>query len=413
MKIFNTLTMRKEEFNPPKPARINFFVCGPTVYDYSHLGHARTYVAFDMIARYLKRSGYDVFLLVNITDVAEKIAQRAGEIGKRPPELASEFENEFLRDMHALRVSSVSAYARASDYIPEIIQQVQGLVSKSFAYETPTGVYFNARKAPWYGELSHQTRGELQLRRLELCSSKKHHEDFSLWRKLDEDGYTWDSPWGTGRPGWHVEDTAISMKFFGQSYDLHGGARELVFPHHDAEIAQAEAFTGVRPFVRIWLHSGLLNFEGEKMSKSLGNVIRITDSVEKFGVDALRLLILSRHYRQSFDLTWASLRNARRSSELLRSAISSLQEQASTSGSSAPARLLRSTANAMAEFHRNMQNDFDTPKVISQASQLARMLLRYRTKLDEETKRAALQYFAEVSAVTGIFEDELRGNGLR
>ena len=273
--MYNSLTRRLEPFNLDSGSAVKMFVCGPTVYDYVHLGHARTYLAFDMVARYLTFLGYKVCYLMNITDVAERIVGRARELRKNPLDLAKEYEKAFLEDMQALGINTVERYARASDYIPQMIAQVKGLVDRGAAYETQTGVYFEVKKFPKFGELSRLNKEELGLRRLELCSSKRNVEDFSLWRKYDKSVLGWESPWGYGRPGWHIEDTAVSMTNFGDTYDLHGGASELMFPHHEAEIAQAEVFSRKTPFVRFWLHTGLLSVKGRKMSKSLGNVIRI------------------------------------------------------------------------------------------------------------------------------------------
>ena len=258
LRVFNTLTMRKEDLPSPSGKEIRVFVCGPTVYDYAHLGHARTYLAVDMIVRYLRFKGYRPYVLMNITDIDERIVMRSKETGRGTREIAGEFEKLFLEDMKALGIETIDRYERATDHVPEIIKQVEQLISYGYAYETETGVYFDVSKSASYGQLSGQSKADLKLRRLELCSTKHHPEDFSLWRKFDEDPL-WDSPWGMGRPGWHIEDTAISMKYLGSSYDIYAGGVELVFPHHEAEIAQGESLSGKKPFVNYWIHTGMLN----------------------------------------------------------------------------------------------------------------------------------------------------------
>ena len=288
---------------------MKFFVCGPTVYDYVHLGHARTYIAFDIIARYLEFAGYHVRYLMNITDVADRLVQRAGELKKDPLELAKEYESAFKEDLKALGITNIERYERASDYVPQIMTQIKSLIDKGIAYQTETGVYFEVKKFPRFGQLSGQSQEELGLRRLELCSSKRNPEDFSLWRRHDT-GLRWESPWGSGRPGWHIEDTAISITHFGDTYDMHGGASELIFPHHEAEIAQAEALTGKTPFVRFWIHTGLLTTKGRKMSKSLGNAIRIRDALNKYTAAELRYYFASFHYRDQVKISDFALKRA-------------------------------------------------------------------------------------------------------
>jgi len=237
IKVYNTLTRKKELFKPREGNRVKLFVCGPTVYDNSHIGHARTYISFDVIARYLKYRGFSVFYLQNITDVDDKIIKRAIEIGKEPIQLAREFENKYIEDMKTLGVENVNLYARATEHLPEIIAQIETLLDKGFAYETENGVYFNESKFPDFGKLSNRNLEDLNVHRINPDTGKRNPGDFALWKKKDDEP-NWDSPWGTGRPGWHIEDTAITEEYFGAQYDIHGGGLELIFPHHEAEIAQ-------------------------------------------------------------------------------------------------------------------------------------------------------------------------------
>jgi cysteinyl-tRNA synthetase len=308
MELYSTLSRTVEPLVTLHPERVALFVCGPTVYDYSHLGHARTYVVFDVLAKYLRWTGKEVFYLQNITDVDDKIINRAKEEGVSQNVLARKFETEYLRDMHALGIDAVSYYARATTHIPEIINQVQRLVERGVVYVTETGVYFNLDTFGHNGELSGQERAKRVSR---VTDTTKHNPlDFALW-KLGEFGeYTWDSPWGRGRPGWHIEDTAISEKYFGQQYDIHGGGLDLIFPHHEAEIAQMESLEGKHPMVRYWLHTGFLTVKGEKMSKSLANFITIRDALRTWNKDVLRYFILLSHYRSPLQATDEGFANA-------------------------------------------------------------------------------------------------------
>lgn len=397
--VYNSLSRRKEAFAASEGREVRLFVCGPTVYDYLHLGHARTYLAFDTVSRYLKFLGYKVSYLMNITDVAERVVQRAEELKRDPLELAREYEAAFLEDMRSLGISNVIRYERASEYLPQMIEQVKRLISKGVAYETETGVYFEVKKFPKFGELSGQSHEELGLRRLELCSSKRSPEDFSVWRKYEK-GLAWDSPWGYGRPGWHIEDTAISMALFGETYDMHGGASELIFPHHEAEIAQAESLSGKAPFVRFWLHTGLLSVGGRKMSKSLGNVIRIRDALKQYTTSELRFYFASFHYRQPMVLSESGLRRAKRELAALikdLKAFSMAQPRASPKGEK---RLQTLLARSELAFTRNMDNDFDTPKALGVLKTLARNLATL--SVDQQGKRRAEAAFRGMANVFGI-----------
>lgn len=310
--VYNTMTRKKEELIV-KNNKIKLFVCGPTVYDYSHIGHARTYISFDVIVRYLKHEGYSVFYLQNITDVDDKIIKRAKERNMDPLELSHKFEKEYMDDMKTLNVTNVNFYARATEHIPEIINQIQTLIDKGYAYDTETGVYFEVSKFEGYGKLSNRNLEDLQDNaRIQTDSNKKDPKDFALWKKQEEEPF-WDSPWGKGRPGWHIEDTAITDSYFGSQYDVHGGGLDLIFPHHDAEIAQMEAASGKEPLVEYWMHTGFLNVRGEKMSKSLGNFITIKELLKSYSPDVFRLFVLSTHYRSPIDFSEEILNQAENS----------------------------------------------------------------------------------------------------
>ena len=315
MYIYNTLSGKKESLDTALGGKKNarLFVCGPTVYDLPHLGHARIAVFFDFVKKYLKSVGYKVKYLQNITDVDDRIIERAKEEGRKSEAVAKENEKSYLKIMKVLGVNSVDEYPRASAHIKEIIGQIQRLMTKGFAYQTPHGVYFEIKKFPEYGKLSRQNLNDLRPGwRIEPDPEKKDPLDFALW-KFQKHGYeptrgkpvepSWDSPWGKGRPGWHIEDTAITEKYFGPAYDLHGGGMDLKFPHHESEIAQQAAAAGIKAaeFVKIWLHVGFLMVNGEKMSKSLKNFITVEDFLKRYPAEILRFIFFQHHYRSPID----------------------------------------------------------------------------------------------------------------
>ncbi len=367
LKIYNTMSRKKEKFQPIQGNRIKLFVCGPTVYDDSHIGHARTYISFDIIARYLEYKGYSVFYLQNITDIEDKIINRASELDVFPIDLARYFERRYLEDMQALGVDRVNLYARATEHISEIIVQIETLMDKGFAYETETGVYFNESKFPEFGKLSHRNVEDLNIHRVSPDSKKRNPGDFALWKKKDVEPY-WDSPWGKGRPGWHIEDTAITEEYLGQQYDIHGGGLDLIFPHHEAEIAQMESASGKSPLVRYWMHTGFLNVSGEKMSKSLGNFITIRDMLKNHDPETFRFFVLSTHYRSPIDFSKTTLEQAKNSIERIYKVIKTIDDAIE---SDIPETInndnelndkLTETKN---QFIEAMDNDFNTPEALS------------------------------------------------
>ena len=362
LKVYNTLTHNKDGFKPREGKRVKLFVCGPTVYDYAHIGHAKTYVQFDIIAKYLQCAGYDVFYLQNITDIDDKIIQRAKEKKIKPIELAKQFEEEYYKDVQALGINSVSKFARATDYIKEIINQVKVLMDKGFAYIVEgDGIYFNLSKFPEYGKLSGRKSLEAEdaVSRIDESVKKRNRGDFCLWKKSKPDEPKWDDPWfNGGRPGWHIEDTAISEKFFGPQYDVHGGARDLIFPHHEAEIAQMESASGKKPFVKYWLHTGFLNVKGQKMAKSMGNFITIKDALKKYDGKVIRMFYISGHYRSPIDFSEELLEQAKNSLERL----NDFTRKVRSSKEKDDDGLIEKTRK---EFVKHMDDDFDTPKAIA------------------------------------------------
>jgi cysteinyl-tRNA synthetase len=332
MDIFltNTLTKKKEKFEPINDKKVNLFVCGPTVYDHSHLGHAKTYTQFDFLVRYLRYAGFDVFYLQNITDIDDKIISRAKENNVEWRGLTEKFEKLYIDDMKKLNNISVSKYARATDYIEQIVKQVKTLMEKGYAYTIDDGIYFEISKFSDYGKLSGRTelkQGDSESR-IDENKQKRGWNDFCLWKFSKPDEPSWKTEIGDGRPGWHIEDTAITETFFGPQYDIHGGAVDLIIPHHEAEIAQMESASGKKPLVKYWLHTAFLMVDGRKMSKSLGNFYTIEDVVKKgFDPLALRYLFLGAHYRDTLNFTWDSLEAAQNGLENLKSQVTNLKSQ--------------------------------------------------------------------------------------
>lgn len=313
LKFYNTLTRQKEEFVPINKEKINLFVCGPTVYDYPHLGHGKTYTQFDVLFRALKYLNYKVFYLQNITDIDDKIINRAKEQNISPKELSEKFEKIYLEDMTILGNTSVDKYARATLYIPQIIKQVETLIKKGYAYKTNDGIYFETAKFKNYGKLSGRTelKEDDAVSRIDESKEKKGWNDFCLWKREKEGEPSWDAPFGKGRPGWHIEDTAITENFFGPQYDIHGGARDLIFPHHECEIAQMESASGLSPLVKYWLHTGFLNIDSKRMGKSMGNFKTIRKMIESnISPMAFRFWVLMAHYRSPINWNQEALEGA-------------------------------------------------------------------------------------------------------
>src|SRR5467141_3634332 len=367
LRVHNTLTRKLDKFEPIRPNRVNMFVCGPTVWDVSHIGHGKTYVAYDIIARYLRRKGFSVFFLLNITDVDDKIINKAHDLGEQPLALADRLARAFFKDMKELHVDSINLYANASDHIPEIIDQITGLLKKGLAYRVDGDVYFDISKFHGYGKLSHQKLEDLTVHRVDPDPRKKHPGDFALWKSQKPGEIFWDSPWGKGRPGWHIEDTAITLTYFGPTYDVHGGGTDLIFPHHEAEIAEAESLTGKAPLAKYWLHTGLLNIRGEEMHKTLKNTVPIQEAISKVGVDALRVFYASTHYRSPVDYSEEALvqasslaRRFSRAYELLVLASArppKIREDEEV--------LRKDLEDTRAEFFLAMNDDFNTPGALT------------------------------------------------
>ena len=446
MEIYSTMTREKGELNTLFADKIKLFVCGPTVYDDAHIGHGRTYISFDTIKRYLEFKGYSVFYLQNITDIDDKIINRAKESGIDSKYLAEKFEKRFIEDMAALNVTSVNYFARATDHIEEILDQIQRLIDKGYAYVTETGVYFEVAKFEDYGKLSNRKLEDLETHRIDIDSSKKSPHDFALWKNREAPEYAgepvWDSPWGKGRPGWHIEDTAITEKYFGPQYDIHGGGLDLIFPHHDSEIAQMEAVSGKEPLVQYWMHTGFLNVSGEKMSKSLGNFITIRELLKEYSGDTFRLFVLLTHYRSPIDFSEVSLHQAERNVSRIKNYLENLDEKindifekgnlsedllklAELEENEFDEELINfdyyksnypALKEGVNEFFTSMDDDFSTPKAIAA---IFSFIKQSNKDLEEDDLiiddlLAIKHWFKDISQILGIdffdYKDETSGN---
>ena len=410
LKIYNTQSRMVEEFSPLHGKRVNMFVCGPTVYDRSHIGHARTYLAYDIIARYLRAKGYSVFYLMNITDVEDKIISKANNLGQDPLVLADKFTKDFLQDMKSLGIESINLYAKASEHISEIIAQISVLVDKGFAYQVEGDVFYDVSHFSDYGKLSHQNIDQLAMHRIDPDPRKRNVVDFALWKSQKPGEPAWDSPWGRGRPGWHIEDTAITTTYFGASYDLHGGGLDLIFPHHEAEIAQAEAATGRKPLVKYWIHGGLLTVAGSRMGKSMGNFVTIKEALLTHEAESLRLYFAMSHYRSQLEYSESGILQAEQVLERLRSVYDQFRRPINESKTAnAPpetvVEISKITSAARRNFDAAMDDDFNTPRALAAIITYTKEISPYAgTELNKETVAEIVGTFDYFGAVFGILE---------
>jgi len=376
LRVHNTLTRDKEEFIPRDEGKAAIYVCGPTTYNFIHLGNARPMVVFDVVRRYLEYSGYAVKFVQNFTDVDDKIINRAREEGIEPFELAEKYIKEYFKDAHSLNVTDADIQPRVTMHMDEIIEMVQTLIEKGHAYENEGTVYFDVRSFGDYGKLSGRSLEDMKAgARIEVDAHKKDPLDFVLWKPSKEGEPAWASPWGMGRPGWHIECSAMSLKYLDNGFDIHGGGYDLVFPHHENEIAQAEAYSTAPPFVRYWMHNGFITVNEEKMSKSLGNFFLVRDILEKFPGDVVRFYLLSTHYRSPLDFDDEKLEATGRGLERIKSTVSALDEiLASGEGGGSPegksagepeTRLTEAVDTVYKEFNRAMDDDFNTALAIA------------------------------------------------
>jgi cysteinyl-tRNA synthetase len=367
MKVYNTLSAQKEEFSP-QGDEVKMYVCGVTPYDNCHIGHAMSYIVFDVIRRYLQFRGYKVKYVQNITDIDDKIIDRANQLGITTSELAERYTSSYFADMDALNIGRVDVYPRATVEIPKIIEVIQGLIDKEYAYPAQGSAYFRVRSVPDYGKLAHRSLESMMARaRIEAGAEKEHPMDFALWKASKPGEPSWASPWGQGRPGWHIECSAMSLKYLGDTLDIHGGGQDLIFPHHENEIAQSESFTGSKPFVKYWLHNGLVQLGEDKMSKSLGNLITIKEALGKYSTDAIRIFVLSSHYRSPITYSEEGLEAAENARERLVRVISR-DDPTGGAGKALDVEPYRK------QFIEAMDDDFNTPQALGALFDLARAI---------------------------------------
>jgi cysteinyl-tRNA synthetase len=361
LSLQNTLSKQIEPLDISNDKTVNMFVCGPTVYDATHIGHAKTYIQMDVLARLIRHLGYDLFYLQNITDIDDKIIAKSQETGQTWQEISEKYFDEYLQDMALLNNISVDKYARATNYVDDIIRQIQVLIDKDHAYTTEDGIYFEIATFKDYGKLSGRTdiaENDAQSR-IDQSENKRGWNDFCLWKFAKEGEPNWEATFGTGRPGWHIEATAITEHFFGPQYDIHGGAIDLIFPHHEAELTQMESISGKTPFVKTWVHTGFLTADGKKMSKSLGNYHTISQLVDKgFTPMAVRMFVLQSHYRSSVDFSEDSLQSASNRLLAWRNAAALRHQLKAEGGPDEHNQLVE-------EFLTSLQDDLNTPRALS------------------------------------------------
>lgn len=396
MLIYNTRSETKEELITQEPNKVKAYVCGPTVYDYCHIGHARTYVNFDVLKRYLEALGYEVLHVQNFTDVDEKITKRAREKGIGYKELADHFIAQFFKDIDALNIKRASKYPRASEYLPEIFKITQRLLEKGYAYRAGDAIYFDVKKAGGFGELVKDLKG-IVVDRLEV-GSKKGPFDFLLWREAREGEESFSSPWGSGVPGWHTECVAMSMDILGEVLDIHWGGKDLIYPHHECEALMAKTLTG-KIFVKYWMHNDFILFEGEKMSKSTGRTVLIHDVLKSYPSGVLRTLLLSKNYRERLEFSEEAIRNAEKSYNMIMMGLQKAKKAGPTNEMSV---CVKDYADI---FFGAMDNDLETGKALAAVENLSQEMLSIGLKKDFT---GASRIFDAVENILGIKPDQSR-----
>ncbi len=412
MRVYNTLSRAKEEFVPKEPGKVSIYVCGPTVYNHIHIGNARTFLSFDVIRRYLSWRGFEVTFVQNITDVDDKIINRANEEGRPAAEVAAEYTEAFVSAMRKLGVEDPTVRPKATETIPEMIDMIERLIAGGNAYELDGDVYFSVRSFPDYGKLSGRDIDEMRSgARVEVDDRKRDPLDFALWKSAKPGEPHWPSPWGEGRPGWHIECSVMSEGELGLPFDIHGGGADLTFPHHENELAQSEAATGL-PFVRYWLHGGMLQVNAEKMSKSLGNFLLLKEVLERYSASVIRLLMLQTHYRSPLDFSDSRLDDTTSAFERLENLVRNLRWARSLEacGVGAPQEvcggLKLHISAARDKFVAEMDDDFNTAGALAAVFELAKaanvFLADYQSEFCEDDKVTLLDAEATVVELLGV-----------
>ena len=411
MKIFNTMTRKKEEFVPLHEGKVGIYSCGPTVYNYFHIGNARPFIIFDTLRRHLEHMGYEVTFVQNFTDVDDKMIRRANEEGTTVAELGDRFIEEYYRDADALGVKRASVHPRATKHIGEIIGMIRKLEAKGLAYEVDGDVYYDTHAFPGYGKLSGQNLDDREMgARIEVDEDKRHPMDFALWKKQKPGEPAWKSPWGMGRPGWHIECSAMSCKYLGPTFDIHCGGVDLIFPHHENEIAQSEGANG-QPFARYWMHNGHINVDNHKMSKSAGNFFTVRDIVKEFDPEAVRLFMLSAHYRSPINFSRDLIEQAQNALARLYTARDNalfLRESAPDCPMTAEEEAFAARADqAISAFNAAMDDDLNTADALGVIFEYVRDM---NASLNEHSSRAAVEKgvnaLNEMAGVLGLLRRE-------
>lgn len=411
MKVYNTLTNRKEEFVPIEEGKVKMYVCGPTVYNFFHIGNARPFVVFDTLRRYFKYRGYEVKFVQNFTDVDDKIINRAKEEGITAPEVSEKYIEEYFKDAGALNVIKADVHPKVSEHIPEIIAFVQTLIDKGYAYEADGDVYYSTRKFKEYGKLSGQNVDDLESgARIAIGEVKKDPLDFALWKaRKEESEIAWESPWGMGRPGWHIECSTMAKKHLGETIDIHGGGQDLQFPHHENEIAQSEACNGV-PFSHYWMHNGYITIDGEKMSKSKGNFFTVRDIRDHYTGDVIRFFLLSGHYRSPINFSDELMESAKVGYDRIatcKDTLSFLAKNGSDEKMADEDKLIADFDGFRQKFIEVMDDDMNTADAISTIFDLVSAInVAVKDGASKTYAEAALKMIAELTDVLGIFQIE-------
>ena len=388
IRLYNTLTRKKEEFKPLEEGKVKMYVCGPTVYNYIHIGNARPAIVFDTVRRYLEYRGYDVQFVSNFTDVDDKLIRAAKELGVDVPTVAQRFIQAYFEDTGALGCKKADVHPTVTDNIDTIIDFISALVEKGFAYESQGDVYYRTRKFDGYGKLSHQPIDELKAgARIDVGDKKEDALDFVLWKAAKEGEISWESPWGEGRPGWHIECSAMAKRYLGDTIDIHAGGQDLTFPHHENEIAQSEALTG-KPFAKYWMHNGYINIDNEKMSKSLGNFVLVHDIIKEQDPQVLRFFMLSVHYRHPINYNLELLQNAESALDRIKTAYENLKhrKESSTDLTDNNREWLDKIAELKAQFISEMDDDFNTANGISVLFELSKQANYYLMEKNTATE---------------------------
>lgn len=410
LKLYNTLSRKKEEFKSLSPGRVNMYVCGPTVYDYIHIGNARPLIFFDVVRRYLTLLNYKVNYVVNFTDVDDKLIRKAEDTGLSVHDVAERYIAAYFDDARALGIEDATLHPRVTENIPEIVQFIEDLVAKDFAYESDGDVYFRTAKFEAYGKLSHQKMDELQHGiRIEVNERKQHAQDFVLWKKAKTGEVNWSSPWGEGRPGWHIECSAMAKKYLGETIDIHGGGHDLQFPHHECELAQSEALHK-QPLANYWLHNGYIHINNEKMSKSLGNGIQVKELLKQVKPEVLRFFMLSTHYRNPLNFSEDSMRQSEQSLARIENCLSSLQyrmKDAMDEYDETSTWDVAKLHEIKHIFHEKMQDDFNTADAITALFDLVGVVNPYlqQERVTKKNLQEIERIFQEMNAVLGILNE--------